>query len=492
MLSSSSELAIASAIRLGLYRTVTVSSRYECKKRLGKGHLVRALSSIVSSQAMLRVGIEAVDDARFLHFHSIDLSRHLFFETLRTKRGEGEGGDCDDDELFRSKLQHFHDSTWEHAHLRPPWKVSVFYHDDDDDDDDKEKDVFCCDIVFAFHHSLADGISGRTFHQLLRRALNNNKDKDEPVRKNEKLVLLFPAPLPSVIPAPQEEAVPFSFSPSYWLKMHCIRLAANALAKPLNRYVNKVDDRANGSTLLLPINLSGCAAAALLAGCRSRKTTVTAVLHALVLTSLSRRLPRGSSSSFKAITAIDLRPYLDHRHGDDDDDASSQFRLLVSAYQQGFSVSEDEEESIWDAARIARVSLSARRDSLPADDIFGMPSCLNQVFSSWIALYGKSNLRSWLLSNIGVLDDDDDDDDDDEDDDNDEDAFCRISRVTFVGMPFLHGGPPIFVSVASVAGGAMTVVVSWVQGVVPHELATGLADDLRAWITNFADKGKFL
>ncbi|RDA94054.1 hypothetical protein CP533_5326, partial [Ophiocordyceps camponoti-saundersi (nom. inval.)] len=442
------------------YHSVIISCRYECKRPIRKGRLLRALSTIVSSQTMLRVGIEAEDQPRpprFLHFPSLDLSRHLSWEALggggQKETGTGaKAGGGDYETLLVKKVQDIHDEKWTSHHLYPPWKLFVFYDaaaDDDDDDDEMEMiknkkeeaeeeqkpRTRIYDLVLATHHSIMDGISGRIFHRLLRRALNSSStdegDQDQMITSK----LFFPTPPSPPLPASQEQLVPFSNSLSHRLKMAFIKLVTSLPYVLSSLNLGKEADGRAYVSRLLPVRLSATTTARLLAGCRARKTTMTGLVHALVLASLARRDPDGF---------------------------------------------------IWKAATKVRATLADRLAALPADDPSGIPSCLYSGFLACMASFHRPKVGGWLLSNVGVLAGPE------ADDDADDDPFCRISRIDFTHVPYRVGGPPLFVSVASVAAGPMTIAVSWLEGFVSEELATGLADDLGGWTAAFAETGRFL
>ncbi|RDA88456.1 hypothetical protein CP532_6622 [Ophiocordyceps camponoti-leonardi (nom. inval.)] len=479
----------------GCCRSVSTSGRYECKKRLRKHHLIRALSSIVSSQPMLRVGIDIDRDRperskHFLHLESIDLSSHVFFHKLEDRAaGEDEDEDSKEGEEkgLMKRLQDIHDMMWTHLNKRPPWKLFVFSYDDDDDDQQKQdinnnkKVVIVYDIVFVFHHALMDGISGRNFHQLLRRALNDycygNNNHDD----SNETILFFPNDKPTIIPAPQDQAIPFNLGLGIKLKIRAAVLAYRLLYKPAAKKPDPDPDLKKASnSRLLAINLPASSVASLVAGCRARKTTVTAILHALIMTSLARRLSDSSSSlkssSFRATTTIDLRRYLDEDDDNIKDGNRGQLRLLATIYPHQVAPSDvllaigQQQDDEW-------------RNSPCYPPLLSDPKCVLHV-----AFNEKEPCHSFL-SNVGLLLLDDDDD---KKQDDDIAAFCHISRLRFAHLPFSDGGPPIFVSVASVAGGDMTIIIGWTHGlVVSDELVNGLAHDLGAWTKAFAQSGRF-
>ncbi|RDA82795.1 hypothetical protein CP532_6867 [Ophiocordyceps camponoti-leonardi (nom. inval.)] len=543
---SPTELFFSSRNQLGLYRSVTVTCRYEFSQLssvvLIEQRLYRALDSVISSEPMLRVGVEAEDDAsrtRFLHLPFLDLASHVSFEMLGSRKGEGEeeeeaekeeeGRKEEYERLLVERLEGIHDLMWTELHLRPPWKLYVFhqhhYHDDDDDGEISK----AYDMVFAFHHVLMDGISARIFHELLQRALNDDDDDDN-IDKEPKATLFFPDP--PLLPLPQEEAIPFTNSLSHKVKtvinehlllpkspmpFFPLSLFSSLLPTATTPWHGKgIDFSLPHKSRLLPIIIPANVSQSVLEECRAHQTTVTALIHALVLSSLARRLPAGISS-LTAATPISLRPYLVGKDGDDvvDSTTAAKLRCLVTSHRYDFtatdvssmrgeaaasaasasddgSIIKNDASAIWKAARDIRAALAGRLSAIPADDPIGMLSYVRDWSSFWKGRDGKPRRDSWEVSNGGVLVNEEDEEGVSRSDED----YCRISRVSFANGPMV-AGPPIGLSVASAASsssgvidgvmtttmmmGEMTIVLSWQEGVVPEELMTGLADDLHGW-----------
>ncbi|KAF4587905.1 alcohol acetyltransferase [Ophiocordyceps camponoti-floridani] len=78
------ELLSSTRHHLGIYRSVTLTCRYESRKPLTRARLHAALAKVVSSQPMLRVSIAREDSPRETHFVGVrvDVRRQVEWEEV--------------------------------------------------------------------------------------------------------------------------------------------------------------------------------------------------------------------------------------------------------------------------------------------------------------------------------------------------------------------------------------------------------------------------
>ena len=400
---------------------------------------------------MLQVGIvdEDTNHARFKHVKVIDLANHVTFSKL-------------DGQLVTRQGQH-HDLFWDAVDSRPPWRIEVFTTDG------------ASEVMFSFHHSLLDGTSGRLFHEKLLAQLNSPSEPDDSPELH-----VSPTPLP----APQEEDVNFTISPLYMVRTLWNELGPGKFfaSKPTFWSSRKVDFALPYITRIIPVDITASTVTKLLEACRAHSTSITALVHALALASCAKRLAAAEAPSFSATTPISLRPFL---RSDANEAHKQMLRVLVTGSDQACSAAEvsrfrDDKNSqdalIWDAAKRLKGELNRRVEILPGNDIAGLMKFVSDWFGFWRKLDGKPRKASWEVSNIGVL--------------RPTDGGYSISRIFFTNGAMVAGAA-FSLGVASVAGGQMTIGISWQEGNVNEALMTAVAEDLNGYVDSFVKSGKF-
>ena len=396
---------------------------------------------------MLRVGIASTENANsasYTHQSAIDLHNHV---RLVTATGS--------DDTFNDESAHIqaeiHCESWQNLENSPPWRVVIVRPASEAADYE--------DVIFFFHHALLDGMSSKLFHKHLLTALNSNLAISDPPHK-----LTFETE--STLPIPQEEAVPSPMSAIFMARTLWRELAPASL-KPAPKPIwsgKNIDLSPKVITRIIPMDISAASTKKLLVGCKEHKTTLTGLLHALMVFLLTKRFP---DSDFSGATPISLRPYAK--------DSSETLRDLVTSHAVPFSPSSD----IWATATYAREDIAKRVASLPGNDT----AALSKYVSNWNEFFQKKNgmprPSSWEVSNVGVLTPH-----------AVKDAKYKITRILFsnAGMPT---GAAIGLNVASVAGGSLSISVSWQENTVEDELVEYLAKGLQRLVESFCDGGEF-
>ncbi|KAM4067084.1 Alcohol acetyltransferase [Hirsutella rhossiliensis] len=455
---SNMELFSCSRHHLGIYRCVAITCRYTHSAAsspsppalLDASVLYPALATLVSAQPMLRVGILGQDRprprARFSHLARLDLRAHVSFDTLPA------GADYEGQLARRQGW--LHDQLWPDVEVCAPWRLVVLRPGPGPgpgpgSDSDSDPPPFY-DVIFAFHHSLMDGSSGKAFHEHLLAALNNPS---------------LSSSLPFLLGAVWSEHAP-----------QFLRPAAPWHGKA-------IDFSIPHRTRTLAIDMAPDVVAALVAACRAQGTSLTGLVHALVLASFALRLCP-DASCFAASTPINLRPYLDP----DTSDPSLRplLRSLVTGHSHHFppwavaALREPDaslDGAIWSAARHIKRELAQRLATLPADDPAGLLGYIGDWFAFWRAKDGRPRAESWEVSNIGVL--------------SGGGAAWSIERVFFTNGAMV-AGPPLGVNMATAApAGTLTASLSWQDTVIPDGFAEQLAADLASLTRHFHETGKF-
>ncbi|KAM3502442.1 hypothetical protein MY11210_009066 [Beauveria gryllotalpidicola] len=472
------ELYSSSRHHLGIYRAVCVSARYvprPCTAGPSPPPFLAALAAVVRAHPMLRVGIASEDSnaACYTHIPRINLQEHILHVTVQC----GSEEQLDREVARVQAAQHNH--LWESTPTRPPWRVTII----------QDQDRDCYDVMFSFHHALMDGTSGRLFHSHLLAALSS----PPPSSADHDPLLSFPDP--PVLPAPQEHAVPFTLGPLYMASVLWGEFAP-AMLRPAPRYPwggEQIDFARPHVTRIRAVDVPPQQTKTLLAACRANGTTLTGLLHALVLAYFSTTLPEHAAAlGFCGATPMGLRS-----HARDASPADALRVLLcstehffsgddVTAMRAAAATDSTLTTAVWATAARVRRELVTRSKNLTHNNV----AALMKHVSDWRALHarrdGTARTHSWEVSNIGVLgataaatatagDD----------------AEVRISRIQFSNGAMVTGAA-VGVNVASTGQGRLGIALSWQEGVVEESVVEGLGRMLERGAERFCRTGRWM
>lgn len=262
---------------------------------------------------------------------------------------------------------------------------------------------------------MMDGISGMIFHASLLSALNN--PTTIPSQQNgliqlPKQVFLTPS-------IEQRLKFPISwpfFLREVWKSIRPAFLTPTPAEIPWTGPPCSPTPISYFTTHIRLITLAPDSVAAMIQKCRHEKVTLTALLHAVVVTSLATRLP--DASSFKADTPYSLRHLTGEKgmanqvSGYSHTFALATVNALRRAAASLPSSSSDpdkltrgvlESDEIWNVAREFKTELSKDLETLPRDNILGMLAYLTDHFKFITARMYKPRGSSYEISNVGVM-----------------------------------------------------------------------------------------
>ncbi|KAL6868858.1 putative NRPS-like protein biosynthetic cluster [Amphichorda felina] len=477
------ELYSSTRHHIGIYLCVTITARYQLPANTSiadqEAALTAALASVVQDQPLLRVGILKQDTCKptFSHVAHINLRNHIEWRSSNAQTS-------DEYEAEVAATQGWlHDQRWPDIETRPPWKIIVIRPADG---------VFSrpqLDVMFGYHHALADGTGGKEFHQHLLAALK--AQGVTPITGDPAIELSFPE-VPE-LPESLEEVIGFKNTYPFLARTLWDMIAPSFLKsrKALPWTANPICLTNPYKTRVRPLDLDSDILQSLIAASRDNSTTLTGLLHALILTSLSRRLPADQASSFSSTTPINLRPWLSPSANPA---LKAKLRALVTTAQTSHPAPvvaalrdpSATDQLIWQSARRLRQDLTQSTATLPVDDVAGLLPLIPDMFAFWRSKEGKPRGATWEVSNLGVLRQAGGGGD------GDRDAGCwSITRSLFTNGAMV-AGPAIGLNAISVEGAGLTVAVTWQEGDVEEELVEGVGSDALAFAKRWYETGKFL
>ena len=491
-----SEKFSSSRHALGLYRGIANSCQYVVRSEELRAVSLRTVLGVALARTILRLdslrlGIikEDTNEPCFVRIPFVGMDDMLEWATV----GQG-GGDVDFDRELLTKMEKQLDRTWAEMHIRPPWKLIVVENARQSED---ETGLTVLEMVFASHHAIADGKSTSVFHEVLLQELNRGLDPPEELRGH---VLTFhdnPSPTP-----PQEELLRPKVSWSFFFKCLWDEFGPAWLKgpPPVTPWTGRPIALTPHELNLRMITIPSEAVPSVLAACRLHSTTLTALLHVLVLCSLSLRVAPDSSPTFRAKTPISLQPYAKAQDGTRldlsgrmtnmstamDHNFDPQTIAAIRSRVPGGGHGQDglSDSAVWQIAKSVKDEIKEKVAALPNDDVTALLAWVGDWRQRWLGKIGKPRDESWALSNIGSV------------------RYgeygggesgtggWRVRRSIFA-QPSMVVGSAFGINVSGVAGGVVTATLNWQQGIVDAELMGGVAEDLSTWLGRFCCAGRF-
>lgn len=453
-----------------------------------------ALARLILRLGGLRVGIidEHTNSACFVRVPSMDLQDFIEWKTVATS------SPAQHDEEVLQVIQNRLEQLWPDVPSRPPWKLLVVQKESSASED------IVLDIIFAVHHAVADGKSTGVFHSQLLRELNTHSDAPPELENH---ILTFTQP-PALAPN-QDDLVPLRISWSFFLTNLWNELGPSWLkpTPPPTPWTGKPIIMEPHKLNLRLVTIEADTVGSLVATCRARGTTLSGILHVLVLAAFARRVPAEVASSFAGSTPISLLPWARLPPGPEVDLASvltvlttgtqtvwgaatvdrlrsgpttSGVEGAVEEERQREREEEEDEALIWSVARSWREEIKAKVATLPNDDVVGLLGYISDFEQYWMAKVGKPRDSTWELSNIGSIKGH-----------TGEGSGAWSIRRSLFSQPVLVASSAVGVNVVGLEGGPVNVVLSWQETVIDNAVVDGVAQDLRAWFKTFGNTGSF-
>ncbi|KAH6636754.1 alcohol acetyltransferase-domain-containing protein [Chaetomium tenue] len=360
--------------------------------------LETAVAGVILTVPSLTLGIvgQETSSPQFTQQKSMNLEDH--FELIEKANTDPAARDS----ILLGILEDLHDRRWPDIERRPPWKLTVLSWDTELDGD-----LVVLDVVFAVHHAIADGRSTALFHAAFLHELNRSSGR--PAQLCGRTLDLAGVVAGKREP-PQEELVKFKNSWGFlvrvlWREFGPAWLQGHQPAAP---WTGKVITREPCKTQLRLVKVPRVAVPRILAACRANQTTLTPLIHALVLAVLSRHVPPEHAVAFRSSTPIDLRSSI--ASSSQPQSSRDLFGVFVTAQSHAFDESTitalregSSAEEIWRVAAGLRRSMKQHLDNVPNDDIMSMLGWVSNWKEFWLSKVGKPRGDTWEVSNIGSM-----------------------------------------------------------------------------------------
>ncbi|KAF2824482.1 hypothetical protein CC86DRAFT_408559 [Ophiobolus disseminans] len=440
-----------------------------------KARFYDALSRVVLAQPHLQTGITGEDtkNPTFVGLERLDLRNHVQWITL------------DDasrfQQLYVESMQAQLDSRFENLASQPGWRVVVLH----------EIGVESIEILYVWNHTHHDGSSGKIFHETLLRHLNEVTSQDEdPIvesfENSDKWILNLPDPSDKLPPNP-EILTSWPVSLGFALSELWKGLKPEWIFPPGETHARWAPIRASPyKTQFRNFTIDKHTVVNLISACRLRHTTLTGLIQALCLVSLSTALH--DATGFASRTPYDLRnilpantaryPWLNPKESMCNYVSVVEHEFdskLVNTIRSRMlrNLTADVMNVIWSVSARVRREIQARLDARTRNDLIGIMRLCPDWNSQQRSEMRRMRYLSWLVTNLGVLDGESS-----TTVGNESWSLQRAELLLSAETP----SAALSVSIMTVKGREMCVTCSWQDCVVEEELGERLMGDLERWL----------
>ncbi|KAI1205310.1 uncharacterized protein F4807DRAFT_471162 [Annulohypoxylon truncatum] len=476
----------------GHHRGTTLSCQYYLPIRLTfvdadrelKSLVRTAVAAVILKHPILQVGIAGADTKapRFVQLDSLQLSNHIEWRHI-----------LDDDQglnlCYYNLLGPELDAEFHELEKRPGWRVVI--------QRCESNRTFA--VMFVFNPPHSDGVSAKIFHQhLLEEFIAQiETGTDDINRFIDGDILKLPSSPPE-LPPPIEQVMKLPVTPklalkSLWheLKPPIFRREAS-LAKWVPIQLTPYKTRPRDFTIWLDnVNL-------IRASCRDHNTTVTGLIQALVLVSLSSRLHSTAAKAFKSTTALNLRRWMGSKpagnpclepeqtmanyatHMTHTFDAKLVSSIRASLATDGDSSREKPKplplnmlDQVWIVAARARRDIEEKLDLGAKNDHVGLMRCVPGRQRRMRDAERRPREVSWSVANLGVIDGE---------------IEGRPESIKYAQYTSSAeaSGAALVVSLVTVKETELCVTMTWQQCAMDERLAAHVLYDMEEWLGQIA------
>ncbi|RSM13089.1 hypothetical protein CEP52_002117 [Fusarium oligoseptatum] len=410
----------------------------------------RAVARNILQHPLMQVGQANEDSAEpaWVWLDTLDLSRHISWRVVSSS---------EDYPTIRKKiLQEQLSMKFVDLETRPGWRMVVLKQESDD----------LMEVVLAWNHPHFDGTGAKIFHETMLETLNNARSSDLPVIRNHILKTVVNK---QNLPPPQETAGNYSTSFGYmadtiWEDVKP-RLFGWASTPPT---IWPAISPKPYETRFRTLTIDNQMLQGVLVACRAHKTTLTGLLHAIALISLTPQVP-DEVLEVTGSTPLNLRRFIPARSEafpDLEPDKTIRHRIKTTTDDSNLATCAD---IMWSVSTRVREELQEKLSQGLKNDLVGMMGFVADWREYAKEAQRKPRAATWLVTNLGVLDGEDGSDQ-------------RADRWSIHRADFLLSadvaGPALTICPVAIKGRDLTINVGWQGGVVDDELGERLVGDI--------------
>ncbi|BCR99203.1 putative NRPS-like protein biosynthetic cluster [Aspergillus luchuensis] len=414
-------------------------------------YVYKALGTLISKNAALSaIPVKDDNDTWFFRLPEIDLGQTVSFQK-RTRDYPAE--EKPDTELC--ELLQVHQKAEFIAPL-PFWRLIVL----------TETNGQRFTAIYIFHHVIADGISGKAFHETFLEALH---DAAISLTSGEATRQVIQSPKLSMLP--NLEAVhPCSMSFTFLLKQffqHKIYpyrdpglWTGPKSSKPFDIEIRQI---------VIPETVS----TALRNRCRQNQATITSAIHTAVARSLLAHLPE-EYTRLEAFSAMSSRRWLKEEEGITDQSMG----VWVMDFRESFFRKQMDQYSSdsfpWEVARASCATIKQVLSREGKDTSVGLLKYAD-MWKYIQSQIGKDRDRSFKTSNLGVVKSA-----------QEGESWPQIRQMMFT-QPFDGLSAPLAVSSITGGDGCLVLGIIWQKGLAESEMFEGVVDGIATELHNAAN-----
>ncbi|KAJ4261827.1 Alcohol acetyltransferase [Fusarium falciforme] len=430
----------------------------------------RAVARNIIQHPLMQVGQVNEDSTEpaWVRLDTVDLSRHISWRLVSSLE--------DYPTIRKQILSEQLITKFTDLETRPGWRMVVLKQESDD----------LIEVILAWNHPHFDGTGAKIFHETMLETLNQaGGGSDLQIVRNHILETVVNR---QNLPPPQETAGNYSTSFGYiadtiWedVKPKLFGWACThpAIWPPISPKPYE--------TRFRTLTIDNQMLQGVLAACRAHKTTLTGLLHAISLISLTPHVPK-EVSEVTGSTPLNLRRFIparseafpdlepdrtvsccvtstEHRFNNELLDQISD-RIKTAADDSKLATCAD---IMWDVSARVREELQEKLSQGLKNDLVGMMGFISDWREHAKEAQRKPRAATWLVTNLGVLDGE-----------NGSDQLAgtwSIQRADFL-LSADVAGPALTICPVAVKGRDLTINVGWQGGVVDDELGEQLVGDI--------------
>lgn len=435
----------------------------------------QAVAQTVAQFPLLQVGLvgEGSKKPVWVELDTVDLSDHIIWEVRPDAVGY--------EEEFEANLQYQLDAKFEHLETRPGWRLLLM----------RTQAESFVDVMFVWNHANIDGMGAKIFL----RTLLNNLSQPSPVSPLiQGSRVMKTAISRDNFPQPQEKLVKHKVTMGFAVSEIWHSFGPSAFASSTAKARWAPIQPAPYITRHKCMDIDAITLKTLLRLCRQNETTLTGLVHGIVLACLSVDLSEGKANAFNVATSMDQRRLVtkeNRRAKWAHLDPSTSVQNCVASVYHNFGreiVSDIRAEArvnnwpaqpipslephIWRAAGMIRDDIEERVSQGLTNTVVG----LMKLITDWQD-YHKTTIKkprelSWDVTNLGVVDN--------KPANGSEDGWA-VEKARF-SLCADVAGPAMQINMVSVKDADLTIEISWQDLEDLNPVGERLADEVRAWL----------